>query len=56
MRLDTTEKTLTMVGDLESAIISAHKKYFRGSSEFQRTSLEQSTLYYALKSYFKTNL
>jgi hypothetical protein len=55
MRLETAEKTLTKVGDLESAIISAHKKYFGTYSEFQRTSMEQTTLYDALKIYFKAN-
>lgn len=52
MNYDTTEKNSKMVGDLESSIISAHKKYFGDDSESRGISREQSILYVTVLRYF----
>ena len=40
------------LGELESAIISAHKKYFSGNSKSQEVAPEQAILYGVVISYF----
>lgn len=53
MNHDTTEKNLNkMIGDLESSIISAQKKYFGGNSESPEITPEQSILYGTVIRYF----
>lgn len=53
MNRDTTEKNLKkMIGDMESSIISAHKKYFGDNLEFQAITPEQSLLYGTVLRYF----
>jgi hypothetical protein len=55
MKLNRTEKVLESIGELESSIISANKKYFGVGSESQRITHGEPLLYDTLLRYFKAN-